>query len=196
MNIKSYSQANQDIFVLACLKEKRNGFFLDLGCNHPINISNSYLLESQFDWSGIAIDIDQNNIKKFKDLRKCQAVHADCTKIDYENLLQNIDHIDYLSLDLEPASVTFECLKRLPFDKMHFSVITYEHDSYRFGNCFRDMSRDIIQSWGYYLLCEDVCDHDFAYEDWYVKPDYVDLESVMHFKSVGLNHSDIISRKL
>jgi hypothetical protein len=29
-------QANQDKFVLNVLKEKRNGYFLEIGSNHPI----------------------------------------------------------------------------------------------------------------------------------------------------------------
>jgi len=40
----NYSQAGQDLFVLMCLDGKENGTFLDLGCHHPSNINNTYLL--------------------------------------------------------------------------------------------------------------------------------------------------------
>ena len=38
------SQAEQDKFVLQVLKEKKNGYFLEIGSNHPVNINNSYIL--------------------------------------------------------------------------------------------------------------------------------------------------------
>ena len=37
-------QAEQDKFVLNVLNNKKNGYFLEIGSNHPININNSYLL--------------------------------------------------------------------------------------------------------------------------------------------------------
>ena len=37
-----FSQACQDKFILNVLKEKKNGFFLEIGSNHPININNTY----------------------------------------------------------------------------------------------------------------------------------------------------------
>ena len=41
-------QAEQDKFVLNMLKNKKNGFFLEIGSNHPININNSYILEKNY----------------------------------------------------------------------------------------------------------------------------------------------------
>lgn len=38
-------QAEQDKFVLNILKNKKKGFFLEIGSNHPIKINNSYILE-------------------------------------------------------------------------------------------------------------------------------------------------------
>lgn len=50
---KSNAQLLQDIFVLYILKEKRNGFFVEFGAANGINLSNTYLLEKNYDWSGI-----------------------------------------------------------------------------------------------------------------------------------------------
>ena len=41
-------QAEQDKYVLNVLKHKKNGYFLEIGSNHPININNTYVLETQF----------------------------------------------------------------------------------------------------------------------------------------------------
>jgi hypothetical protein len=188
----NYSQSGQDLFVLACLNGKLNGFFLDLGCNDPFYLSNTYLLESSFNWNGISIDIENTFIEKYKTSRKCKAICQDCTKIDYEKLLLNINHIDYLSLDLEPAKTTLDCLFSIPFNKINFSVITYEHDYYRFGDIYRNESRKFLLNHGYYLLCEDVKNNNFIYEDWYVNPKYVDLDKVSVFKSKEKNFNEIL----
>jgi FkbM family methyltransferase len=49
----SKSQILQDLFVLYELQGKRNGYFVEFGATDGIRSSNSFLLESQYDWSGI-----------------------------------------------------------------------------------------------------------------------------------------------
>jgi len=169
--MKSYSQAKQDLFVLEVLKNKRNGSFLDIGCSHPINISNTFLLESEFDWRGISIDIDNTFSQEWKQRKKSKFINEDALSLNYKNILKEItsnNNIDYLSLDLEPASVTFECLKILPFDDYIFSVITYEHDSYRFGDIYQKQSTEFLTNLGYVLIEKDVTNEGYKFEDWYV----------------------------
>ncbi len=50
---KSKSQFRQDLFVLSQLDFKTNGFFVEFGAGNGIDLSNTYLLESEFGWSGI-----------------------------------------------------------------------------------------------------------------------------------------------
>jgi len=59
-----YSQARQDEFVTQVLKNKRNGFFIDIGCSDPVNINNSFHLETDLDWNGICIDIQPADFSK------------------------------------------------------------------------------------------------------------------------------------
>lgn len=194
--MKSYSQAHQDVFALECLDYKRNGIFLDLGCHDPINISNTYLLEKDYGWKGIAIDVDMFQLNKFPSCRSCVAVYGDCTSIDINKLLEDygINHVDYLSLDLEPASVTLSCLKNLPLDKKTFGVVTFEHDSYRFGNDVRDESRSIFEKYGYHLLCKDISNGGNIYEDWYVHPQFVNIEKVSYLACDSMEHTDLVKR--
>ncbi len=43
----------QDLFVLSEFHFKKNGFFVEFGATNGIDLSNTYLLESRFDWNGI-----------------------------------------------------------------------------------------------------------------------------------------------
>lgn len=49
----SKSQLRQDLFVLAELRFKRNGFFVEFGATDGFDLSNTYLLENDFNWKGI-----------------------------------------------------------------------------------------------------------------------------------------------
>lgn len=50
---RSRSQLRQDIFVLCELDFKRDGFFVEFGATNGVDLSNSYLLETEFNWKGI-----------------------------------------------------------------------------------------------------------------------------------------------
>jgi FkbM family methyltransferase len=50
---QSTAQSRQDIFVLAQLAFKREGFFVEFGATNGIDHSNTYLLEKDFGWTGI-----------------------------------------------------------------------------------------------------------------------------------------------
>jgi FkbM family methyltransferase len=50
---KSRSQQYQDVFALGVLDFKRNGFFVEFGATDGIELSNTYLMEKEFGWTGI-----------------------------------------------------------------------------------------------------------------------------------------------
>ena len=41
---KSYSLSNVDLIIERIFKNKKDGIFIDVGCNHPIKYNNTYLL--------------------------------------------------------------------------------------------------------------------------------------------------------
>ena len=65
----SYSYGGIDLLILNIFKNQKNGFYLDIGCGHPIKNNNTYLLNKK-GWSGINIDLDEENIDLFNSYRK------------------------------------------------------------------------------------------------------------------------------
>ncbi|MDW5318314.1 FkbM family methyltransferase [Rhizobium sp. PL01] len=52
-NAHSFSQLQQDRWVVAELSGKRAGFFVEIGAFDGKQLSNTYLLETEYDWKGI-----------------------------------------------------------------------------------------------------------------------------------------------
>ena len=65
----SYSYGGIDSLVANIFKDNNNGFYVDIGCGHPIKNNNTYLL-SKKGWCGINIDLDEENIDLFNIYRK------------------------------------------------------------------------------------------------------------------------------
>lgn len=193
---KNYSQAAQDLFVLSMLNGKENGTFLEIGGGDPFHGNNTALLESEFGWEGVSIELSEDLVKKYREQRPTRVWYSDALQLDYKELLSvsfDTKVIDYLQLDIEPARNTYECLLRIPFDEYRFAVITYEHDyTVDTTKSFREKSRNYLRSKGYVLVVNDVSPNDeFTFEDWWVHPDLVDPATLSKMKSVkqdGVNN--------
>ena len=61
---KTYAMQGEDLIAEKYFKEIDNGFYVDLGCYHPIQHNNTMLLY-QKGWRGINIDINEFSIKLF-----------------------------------------------------------------------------------------------------------------------------------
>jgi FkbM family methyltransferase len=74
----SYSYGGVDSLISNIFKDKKKGFYVDIGCGHPIKNNNTYLLNKS-NWFGINIDLDKDNINLFniyrtKDYNVCAAI--------------------------------------------------------------------------------------------------------------------------
>lgn len=52
VEIPPFSQAKQDEIVVGLLGNKRSGYFVDLAAHQATYISNTYILERDWDWNG------------------------------------------------------------------------------------------------------------------------------------------------
>ena len=193
--MKSYSQIAQDKFVINILKQKRDGFFLEIGSNDPIIINNTYILEKDYNWKGIMIEYDPKYLESYKKDRS-NSIHVinDATKIDYKSLFEKNNVplvIDYLQIDLEVSNrSTLDTLEKLDdeiLDKYKFSVITFEHDRYCNSNETREQSRNIFKKYGYEMVFEDISNGKKAFEDWYIHPSCVNMNHVNYIKNLNKN---------
>ena len=78
---QSYSFGGCDLLIDYIFKSKKKGFYLDVGCQHPVSNNNTYLLYKR-GWNGMNIDLDQKNIRLFnlerpKDMNICKCISSD-----------------------------------------------------------------------------------------------------------------------
>tara|TARA_B100001123_G_C15282454_1_gene1014480 strand:+ start:1317 stop:2078 length:762 start_codon:yes stop_codon:yes gene_type:complete len=65
---KTYSKNTVDLLINYLFRNNDKGIYIDVGCAHPIEDNNTYILHKK-GWSGINIDLDSYNIDLFNSLR-------------------------------------------------------------------------------------------------------------------------------
>ena len=192
----NWSQSMQDIFVMSMLDGKRNGVYVEIGADQPRVISNTYLLEKDFDWSGISFELDADKVAFFNTIRENKCLCEDATLYNYKSLFEELNYpkqIDYLQLDIDPAEGTLRALKVLPLDDYRFSVITYETDVYSSGADIQDEQIEILESHGYQLVAKNVKCEGNPYEDWWIDPAIVSEDVWKPYKTrIGLESNEVI----
>lgn len=187
------SQAGQDQFVGAVL-DKRDGTFIEIGCSHPIELSNTYALEQELGWRGIMVDLDPNAIVACQRERISRAFWGDATKCDWPTILASFPPkdgwYDYLSLDVDEAS--YLALVNLMKANPRFRVITAEHDAYQRGDRLRVPMRELLRNAGYEIMAHDVHSNGCAFEDWHVHPEGADMVAAQKFFSYGMDWQDVL----
>ncbi len=64
----SFSQEGEDIVIDRFFKNKKHGFYIDIGAHHPVRYSNTYKFYKR-GWRGINIDAMPGSMIPFNDLR-------------------------------------------------------------------------------------------------------------------------------
>jgi FkbM family methyltransferase len=73
----SNSQFGQDLFALHETKFKKDGYFVEFGATNGIDLSNTYLLEKMFGWTGILAEPARCWHEELRANRTCQ-IETDC----------------------------------------------------------------------------------------------------------------------
>jgi len=74
--MNTYSQDKQDIFIYEnFFKDKKDGFFIEIGANDGITLSNTLLFEKE-GWNGICIEPILTSYEKLIKNRICKCIHG------------------------------------------------------------------------------------------------------------------------
>jgi FkbM family methyltransferase len=90
------SQLGQEIFVLGTLGLKRHGYFVEFGATDGLYLSNSYVLEKEFGWTGICAEPARIWHKGLQANRNCA--------IDFRCIYSSIGKITFKEAQLPQLS--------------------------------------------------------------------------------------------
>ena len=118
---KSYSLFQENLFIQNYFKNKSKGFYIDVGCYHPLDGNNTNLLHKK-GWNGINLDINFYSIELFNFLRKKDVnIHSGISKKKDELTMYYRKEINMLNtLDEKIAKIHF----RNGFKKRNVQVNT------------------------------------------------------------------------
>jgi putative sugar O-methyltransferase len=201
---ESYSQVEQDLWVLDMLNNKKNGYFLDIGAFDGVKCSNTFILEKNYNWKGLLIEAQPETFSLLQKTRTNQCLNYAITdktgEVKFDNFsytgskisndgitvnsitfsdlfrLYNVPKvIDYMSLDIEGNEYT--SLLKFPFSEYVCNLITVEHNLYIDGPENKNKLNNLLTSNGYVLYKENVmCDNN-PFEDWYVHSSFLQMKS-------------------
>jgi FkbM family methyltransferase len=185
------SQVGQDKWVCEFFNYKRDGYFIDIGANDGIWLSNTYYLESELGWTGICIEAGETPFSSLCKNRSCTCLRrfisnkdemTDFEEINYSRprLLgrQSVESIrldtlmsqyeipaivDYVSIDIDGRD--FEALNSFPFDKYEVILWTLEHNN---NKELKEKIRMLMEVKGYIIAVDNVKDGEQIFEDWYI----------------------------
>jgi len=106
---KTYAMDGEDLVIADYFKNKQKGFYVDVGCYHPIHRNNTFLLYKK-GWSGINIDIHSFSIELFKYLRPNDLNYnfAVSEKKEIINMYFQKELSQLSTIDFDQAKKTFQ----------------------------------------------------------------------------------------
>jgi hypothetical protein len=138
----SYSFNAVDLIIDYIFKNKNNGFYLDVGSQHPISNNNTYLLFKR-GWSGINIDLDKKNIDLFNtarpnDINLNLAISSDVAekKLYFYHDKSPINTLDKVVSDFQTATV--KEIKRIKTTTLNIAL-----QNLKFNNKIDYMNLDV-----------------------------------------------------
>lgn len=102
MNNNYKSQIGQDKWVIEeVFKGMTHGYFIEMGAGNGIDLSNTYILEKNYDWEGLCIEPNQKSFEKLLKNRNCHCdnnfVLSDNEQVDFIEYGDTGTHQDYFS---------------------------------------------------------------------------------------------------
>jgi FkbM family methyltransferase len=131
-----FSFSGVDTIIENIFKNKKKGFYIDVGCQHPIKNNNTFLLHNK-NWSGINIDLDKDNIELFNTSRPSDcninvAVSDKIAEVDlyFYHKKSPINTIDKKTSQFQKAQVT--SVKKIQTNTLNNIILSSEFNDKHF----------------------------------------------------------------
>ena len=181
---KSYSQFGEDL-IIRPLVPRTGGFYVDVGCYHPMLYSNTYKLYSQ-GWKGIVIDPNIQFKKLFSIFRPRDTFVLSAVGTTTKRM--------YFAF-ADGAYNTFDATAAEEYKKKTTLVASYEVSIQPLKDILKDVHKIDLMSVDVEGLDLEVLQS----HDWIVKPNVIIVEALpgspvdiflvqMNYKLVGLTH--------
>ena len=193
-------QIGQDIIAYLCLKNKKNGFYIDIGAYDGINWSNTYIFE-KLGWNGFCVEASPKTFEKLQKNRKCDLYnYAVCSKNIGKTrfLTSSVDELDVL--DIHNTKEHKERIERESDNNMEYTevnTITFEEimSNYKDINHIDFMSLDIEGGELDVLKSIDFDKYSFGLITVEYNHNYNEIMELMYskgYKKLMDNHFDVI----
>ncbi len=143
LNKKSFSQYGEDLMINNYFDHKNfhKGNYLDIGCYHPVGISNTHLLH-QKGWTGIVIDIDDYKLDLFK-RRRGSSVECIKAAISHEASSEKVP-IYKFNQPFSPYDTLSKDIAKMRSQEINLSYTTEQIDQIDINSVLEKKRFDII----------------------------------------------------
>ena len=128
---KYFSFSGVDVILERIFMHQHKGIYIDIGCQHPIKNSNTYLLYKK-GWEGINVDLDNDNIDLFKISRSNddnfnKALSNDIKEVDlyFYHKKSPINTIDKKTSEFQKANVS--SIKKIKTDTLNNIILNTKY---------------------------------------------------------------------
>lgn len=147
------SQYGQDKWVIEeAFPSLKGGYFVDLAAGDGIYLSNTYILEKQFEWDGICIEPNRDSFENLKKVRNC--ICDDNVILDNESEIEFIEHENVTGWEHLLSTVNGASSINVPIKsitKRYTKSLNYILDFYKAPDTVHYISLDIEGSEIYVL---------------------------------------------
>ncbi|AEM21637.1 putative methyltransferase FkbM family [Brachyspira intermedia PWS/A] len=121
-NINFQSEIEQDFISYLIFSGKKKGFFIDIGANDGIKISNTYFFE-KLGWSGICVEANPIIYEQLEKNRNCDLYNAAILdkKMDSVKLVNYEGHSLMAKIDISESKENSLNIKSMTFDELMYN---------------------------------------------------------------------------
>lgn len=174
LNIDHEDATFINAFALRFCGDKDNGTYVEVGASHWRDGNNTYMLEKEFGWTGVGLEIEQHYVDEYNKNRSNPCVQGDATTFNWDKYFEENNfpkQIDHLSIDTDTANLL--SLVNMPLSRYRFSTIALENkessnQALDIDEKVKKTQREILARYGYTLIGSGYTD-DFWIDNTYLR---------------------------